>query len=292
MEAKVLNDTVAWVTTIAETRGRNVQWAIKAVTESASITEDEALKKNVIDIVADDEADLFAQLNGRQIKLVDGTVTLKTSDVAIVDLPMSWRQNLLSILINPNIAYILMMIGFYGLLFEVTHPGAWFPGIAGAISLILAFYAFHTIPTNFAGLALIGLAILLFLAEAFVPSFGLLTVGGVIAMLLGSLFLIDSPYELMQISISVILPVVGTTAIIAVVLASLAVRSQRQRATTGTSSLVGKQAEVMAAIAPDGKVFVDGELWNAEADQAIEVGEVVEILSVAGMLLKVKTIKS
>ena len=291
MEEKILNDTVAWVTSIAEKRGRNAEWAVKAVTESASITADEALSEGVIDLIAKDVDDLLAQINGRVVTLPNGDKTLQTASVTLIDRPMSGRQNLLSVLINPNIAYILMMIGFYGLLFEVTHPGAWFPGIAGVISLILAFYAFNTIPTNFAGLALIIVALALFIAEAFVPSFGLLTVGGVVSMLLGSIFLIDSPFELMQVSYAVIFPVVAATAFIAVFLVTLAVRSQRTRTSTGLESMVGQIAVAKTDIQPQGKVFIVGELWNATSDEPITAGDEVEIISGEGMLLKVKKAK-
>ncbi len=291
MEAKVLNDTIAWVTAIANERGRNADWAMKAVRESASITEREALEKNVVDVVAEDIPNLLSQIDGRTVKLGSEEQVLVVKGADIVKKPMSKRQELLSILINPNIAYLLMMLGFYGLLFEITHPGSWIPGIAGLICLILAFYSFQTIPTNYAGFALIAIAIGLFVAEAFVPSFGLLTVGGIICMVLGSLFLIDSPFELMQISFAVIIPIVLATAFVAVFLVSLAAKAAVQKHSTGLESFIGDLATAETDLDPNGKVFIDGEIWYAHCDQPVEKGEKVKIEAVDGMNLKVTKVK-
>lgn len=291
MEEKILNDTVAWVKAIAKERGRNVDWAVKAVTESISVPETEALEKKVIDFVAEDVASLLKAADGKTVKLPQGEVTLRTATARVVDKPLNLRQQILNILINPNIAYILMMLGFYGLLFEITHPGTWVPGVAGVVCLILALYAFHTIPTNYAGLALILLALTLFIAEAFVPSFGLLTVGGIAAMVLGSLFLVDTPHQFMRISLTVIIPVVVATAGLSVFLVTLAVRAHRQQSGTGLSAYVGRAAEAVDPIFQTGKIFIDGEYWDAYSDEMIAAGEKVIILAVAsGMKFKVKKV--
>ncbi len=290
MSEKVLNDTIAWVTAMTEKRGRNVDWAVRAVRESVSAPESEAVRKGVVDLVANNVEELLVKIDGRTVELPSGKRILKTAGATVIDQPLSARQQLLNILINPNIAYILMMIGFYGLLFEITHPGSWIPGIAGAICLILAMYAFHTIPTNYAGLGLIVLAVTLFIAEAFVPSYGLLTLGGVVCMSLGSLFLIDSPHEFMQVSLTVIVPIVAATAFLAIFLVSLAVRAQRQTTATGLEGMIGLQAIANDPIAPTGKIFVNGEYWDVSADESVATGETVEIVATKGMKLKVKKV--
>ncbi len=288
MADKILNDTVAWVSTIAKTRGRNVDWAVRAVKESISSREDEALQLGVIDVVARDLETLLAEVEGRKISLADDRqVTLSFKPFRLKRQGMTLRQQILNVLINPNIAYILMILGFYGLLFEITHPGAWFPGIAGMVCLILAFYAFHTLPTNYAGLALIILAIILFIAEVKVTSYGLLTVGGVICMLLGSLFLVDSTAEFMQISLKLILPVVASTAAIFFFLVSLAVRAHRQKSAVGPEGMIGTVGEVTV----EGKVIVEGEIWDALSEERLKKGEKVQVVAVeGGMRLKVKKV--
>lgn len=297
MSEKIMNDTVAWVGTIARTRGRNADWAVKAVTESISSREDEAVRLGVVDFVARDLKELLQKAEGKKIRLPsegggEQEITLHLGSFPFVRAGMTLRQRILNVLINPNIAYILMILGFYGLLFEITHPGVWFPGVAGLVCLILAFYAFHTLPTNYAGLALILLAISLFVAEVKVTSYGLLSLVGVICMFLGSLFLVNSTAEFMQISLRVILPVVLSTALIFFFLVTLAVKAQRRRAVSGSEGLIGVIGDVFAPL-PDGKVMVGGELWDATVDPGeglISKGEKVRIVSVEGMKLKVKKI--
>jgi membrane-bound serine protease (ClpP class) len=288
MSEKIVNDTVAWVSAIAKTRGRNVDWAVRAVKESISSREDEALRFGVVDFVAKDLEDLLKQAEGKRVTVgTDREVVLRLAGLPVARVGMTMRQKILNVLINPNIAYILMILGFYGLLFEITHPGVWFPGVAGLVCLILAFYAFHTLPTNYAGLALIFLAIALFIAEVKVTSYGLLSLAGVICMLLGSLFLVDSTAAFMQISLTIIIPVVLSTAAIFVFLISLAVRAHRQKGVTGVEGLIGASGEVTVAL-PNGKVMVEGEIWDATADRPVKKGEKVRIVSVEGMKLTVK----
>ena len=285
MSEKILNDTVAWVSTIAKSRGRNVDWAVRAVKESISDGETEALRQGVVDLVAKDLDDLLKKIDGRLVTLPSGKkVTLQTAPIGIERVPMGFRQKILDILINPNIAYLLMMLGFYGLLFEITHPGVWFPGVAGLICIILAFYAFHTLPTNYAGVALIFLSIALFVAESFVPSYGLLTIVAVICMLLGSLFLVDSRAEFMQISLKVIIPVVVATGLLFSFLVGLALKMRRQKSPLGLEGLIGTVGEVGSG----GRLQIGGELWEIEAEEPLFPGQVVKVISVSGLKLKVK----
>ncbi|MFB3920009.1 MAG: nodulation protein NfeD [Candidatus Velamenicoccus archaeovorus] len=267
MEDKVLNDTVAWVETIAKNRKRNVEWAKEAVLKSVSATEKEAMDKGIIDFIAADTNDLLKKLDGRQIVIADNkTVILNTKNALLHRTNLTTRQNILNTLINPNIAYILMMIGFLGLFIEITHPGVIFPGVAGVISLVMAFYAFAILPVNFAGFLLIGLAIILFIAEALTPAtFGLLTLAGIVSMLLGSLMLIDSSFSGLTISLNIILPLVLAVAAIAIFLVTNVVRAHRRKIMTGAESLPGTEGKAGTDMAPDaeGQVFVNGEIWSA-----------------------------
>jgi len=288
MTDKVTNDTVAWVRSIAQARNRNMDWAERSVRESISSSSEEALEANVIDFVAPGLTNLLSQLNGRAISRLEGRV-LNTQNAQIRAHPLTGRQRLLLVLTNPNVAYLLMMFGFYGLLFEITHPGIGFPGIAGLISLILALFAFQTLPTNYAGIALIALAVLLFIAETQVTSFGLLTLGGLVSMFLGSLMLIDSPYDFMQVSIWVILPMIVTTALITVALLTLVVRAHRRKAVTGRAGLLGEQAVARETFGPGkGRVDLHGEIWNAVTSEKIQKGETVEVTEVDHLTVTVK----
>lgn len=288
LSQKIMSDTVAWVTAIAENRKRNVDWAKKAVTESISVAEKEALKAGIIDFIAEDTQDLLNKLNGRKVLVKDRDITLKTTDVPLKEIEMTFRQRFLNIISDPTLAYILMILGFYGLLFEFTHPGIGFPGIAGTISIILGFYGLHTLPTNYAGLALIILGIILFIAETQVTSFGLLTLGGITCMFLGSVILIDSPYEFMRISIKVILPLVLATAGITVFLTSIVLKAHLKKVAVGKEGLIGETAEVLEDISGTGKVFVHGEIWQAKSNELIKKGEEVEVIGFDQMKLLVK----
>lgn len=288
LDDKLMADTVAWMKNIAAARTRNVEWAVAAVEQSRSSTAEEALGLKVIDLIAESQTALLAQLDGRRVTVGDAKWTLATKDAVVTLKVMTARQQLLQVLANPNIAYILMMLGLYGLLFEITHPGGWVPGVTGAICLILAFYALHQLPTNYAGLAFIVLAILLFLAEVKVTSYGLLTVAGLACLVFGSLILIDSSAEFLQISLSVIVPVVAATALVAILLGTLAVRSMRSRVSVGIESMIGRTAVVDRPLAPHGTVTIDGEIWNAIAAAPVALGEQVEIVAVEGMQLKVR----
>ena len=283
MQDKILNDTLAWVATIAKSRDRNVEWARKAVRESVSATEKEALELNVIDIVAADRDDLLAKMDGRTVTVLEKPVTLHTKGARLVTIPMTRRQDILSTVIHPNIAYIFMLLGMIGLFIEITHPGSIFPGVAGVICLIVAFYAFAVLPVNYAGFLLIALAIILFIAEALTPAtFGLLTLGGAVCMVLGSLMLIDSPLLGLKVSLSVILPFVVAVTGIVLFLVSRVVKAHRTKAKTGPEALIGETGTARTDIAPEGQAFVNGELWTAlsQDGKKIKKGEKVKVVGI------------
>ena len=283
-----MNDLAAFARGIAEKRGRNAQWAEEAVRKAVSATETEALKLKVIDLIAPDIPSLVSAIDGRTVDLIIGKKTLKTAGAEVKTMKMGFRDKLLGIISNPNIAYILMILGFYGLYFELSNPGAIFPGVAGAICLILAFYALQTLPINYAGLMLIILAIALFIAEAFITSHGVLGIGGTIAMLMGSIMLIDSPAPVLQISWAVIIPAVAMSAILFIITVTVAIRVYREKPTTGKEGLIGMVATAKTDILAEGQVFMRGEYWNAWSDEPIQKGEQVIIIAVEGLKVKVR----
>jgi membrane-bound serine protease (ClpP class) len=291
MTDKIVNDTVSYIKTIAKTRGKNVDWAEKAVRKSVSITEEEALKENVIDMISPDLPDLLSRLDGKVIRFDGVSRTLLTKGVTPKRVQMSWRYRLLDTISNPTIAYILLMLGIYGIFFELSNPGAILPGVVGGIFLILAFYALQMLPINFAGLALILFAIILFIAEVKVVSHGLLAVGGVISLLLGSLMLIETPAEYMRISLSVIVPAVLVSAAFFTFAVTKAVKARLTKPTTGSEGLIGETGTASTPIAPEGKVSVHGEFWNASSDQKIDAGEKVQVIGMTNLKLKVKKIE-
>ena len=290
MSEKIVNDTVSYVKTIAKTRGKNVDWAEKAVRKSVSITEEEALKLNVIDMISPNLQDLLTKIDGRVVKFNGVTRTLLTKGVQPQFMRMSWRYRLLDTISNPSIAYILLMLGIYGIFFELSTPGAILPGVVGGIFLILAFYALQMLPINFAGLALILFAIILFIAEIKVVSHGLLSVGGVISLFLGSLMLIENPTEYMRISLSVIIPAVLVSAAFFTFAVTKAIKARLTKPTTGMEGLIGEIGTVSTPIALEGKVAIHGEFWNAISDQRIEAGEKAQVIGVVNLKLKVKKI--
>jgi len=288
MGEKIENFTASFSETIAQRRGRNTEWAIQAVRKSVSITESEALKKNVIDIVARDIDDLLKQAHGRKVDVEGRFEPLKLERVRIVRHEMSLKQTILNALADPNIAYLLMMAGILGLYMEFSHPGVIFPGVAGAICLLLALTAFHVLPINYAGLALILLGIALLIGEAFAPSFGVLGIGGMIALALGSFFLFDTESSDLAVDRSIIITTVATLGAVVLAVSYLVFRAQKAKPALGYEGLVGEIGEVRARLSPMGKVFVHGEYWNAESDTEIEVGEKVEVIGSRGMVLKVR----
>ena len=288
MSEKLINDTVAWITTIARSRGRNETWAAKAVTESFSVTETEAVKERIVDLLAPDLSALLTAMEGRRIELQGTLVELRTANADIVRMPMSTRQEFLAVITNPNIAYLLMLFGTLGLIFEFTHPGIGLPGIAGLICLLLALYAFQTLPVNYAAIALIVLGLGLLIAEIKIVSHGLLAIGGVIALTLGSLMLFESPDPNLRVSLNVIVPAVATLGAIIVFVLQQALRAQAQPVTTGAQGLLGEIGVAATAIEADGKLFVHGELWNASSRTRIAKGEKARIVHVDGLELLVE----
>ncbi len=292
LSSKILNDTVAFIRALAKKRNRNVDWAVESVTKSSSITEAEALEKGVIEIIAKDDQDLLKKIHDQKIIVQDKEMILQTQNATIKKISMDARQKFFNTLANPNIAYLFMILGLYGLLYEITHPGFGLPGILGSVFLILAFFSLQTLPTNYAGLALIGLAVAFFLTEAFVPGFGLFAISGLICMILGSLLLFDSSFPMMRISLSLILAVSLSTTFLTLFLAKLAMKAYKRKAMGGKEGIIGEKGEAKTQIFPnkEGKVFVHGELWNAFSNEIIQKGENILVVTIEGLTLKVKKI--
>jgi membrane-bound serine protease (ClpP class) len=289
MAKKVENDAAAYARSLAEKKGRNADWAESAVRESTSLTEKDALEKRVIDMVAPSLDDLLARLDGKEIRKGEAAIVLRTKGIRVTRAPMGIRHRILSSLADPNIAYILMMIGIYGIFFELSNPGAVFPGIVGGISLILGFYSLQTLSANYAGFLLIALALILFILEIKIQSYGALTIGGVVALLLGSLMLFRSsvdPY--LRISWGVLLAMVGLSVVFFTTVVTLAVRSQLRRPVTGAEGMIGETGEAKEDFAGDGKVFVQGEWWNARCGVPLRKGDKVVVVGREGMTLLVK----
>ena len=290
MSEKVENDAVAYIQSIATKRKRNLEWAEKAVRESVSIKADEALKINVIDLVSPNLDDLLQKLDGREVDIDGKKVILATKGATVRELKMTLREKILATLTDPNIAYILMMLGVAGLYFELAHPGSIFPGVIGAICLILAFYSFQVLSVNYAGILFIVLAIVLFLAEIKVASYGLLSIGGTICLLLGSLMLFDSTSPYLRPSLAVLLATIAITATFFITIATLAFRAYVRKPASGSEGMIGLVGAVVSRIAPNGKVFIHGEYWNAYGEEVIEEGEGVEVIGIKGLTIKVKKI--
>lgn len=287
-EAKAVNDAVAYIRSLAELRGRNVEWAEKAVREAASISANAALKKNVIDIVASNMDDLLAQMDGRKVEVGDKEIALETKDLAVKHIEPDWRTRLLATITNPNVALILMMIGIYGLIFEFMNPGALIPGTIGAICLLLALYALAVLPVNYAGLGLMVLGLGLMIAEAFAPSFGVLGIGGVAAFVLGAAILVDTEAPGFQISWAVIGAVAVTSMALMLVVARLAFSSIRRQVVTGIEEMTGAQGEVQDWHDGKGHVFAHGERWSAVSHARLSQGQLVRIVGMNGLVLEVE----
>jgi membrane-bound serine protease (ClpP class) len=293
MSEKAVNDAAAYIKSIAVLRGRNAAWAEDAVRKSVSITENDALKNKVIDLVAKDMDALLKAIDGKKVKVLDSERQFSTAGAKIVIEQMGTRQKVLNIIGDPTVAYILMLLGFYGLFFELTNPGAVLPGIIGAISLVLAFYAFQTLPVNYAGVLLIIIGIILFLLEVKVASYGALTAGGIVSITLGSLMLFDSPSPFYRVSLLVILPATIFTALFFVITFRLAYQAHKRKPVTGSEGLIGLQGAVLSETGPDGgTVRVRGEIWSAWSDVQIAVGERIAVESIKGLKVKVGKINA
>jgi membrane-bound serine protease (ClpP class) len=284
MSEKVVNDMASYGRGIAQDKGKNADWVEKAIRESVSITAEEAVEKKVVDLVAADIDELLKLLDGREIELKQGKVTLKTKDLVKTQYEPGFRDAVLRIISDPNIAYILMMIGLAGLYFELSHPGAIFPGVIGAISLILAFYSFQTLPVNYAGLLLIALAVIFFIAEIKVASYGILSLGGIVSLTLGSIML----FEDVGVSLRLMAPTIVLIGGFFVIVSTLAFRAYRSKPQSGVEGLIGEVGIVQKPIDPEGLVFVHGEYWRAVSSEKLEPGEMVAVEEVTGLILKVK----
>lgn len=294
MNEKATNDAAAFIRTISEKRSRNIKWAEDAVRKSFSITETEALKEKVVDMIAVSVQDLLEKIHGKEITTPSGNKILSTKNAEIVSIEMNFQQKILDLFSDPNIAYILFMIGLYGIMFELYNPGSIFPGVVGAISLILAFYSMHTLPINYAGLALIILAVILFVAEIKIVSHGLLTIGGIISLILGSIMLIDteSTLEVIEISWQVILVTVIFTTAFFLFAIGFGIKAQLRKPTTGIEGLIGEVGEALSDLNPEGQVRVHGELWNAESlDGQIITGTKIKVSGIENLKLKVRKVQ-
>ncbi|MDD5425521.1 MAG: nodulation protein NfeD [candidate division Zixibacteria bacterium] len=288
MNEKVTNDAVAQIRAAAEKRGRNAEWAEKAVRQSVSITNNEALELKVIDIIAENMDDLLTQLNGRITDIPSGKKTMDLVDARVELVKTTFKHRFLEVITSPDIAFILFSIGGLGIVLELYNPGAIFPGVIGAISLILAFYAFQTLPINYAGVALILLALILFIAEIKIVSHGLLAVGGIISFVLGGLMLVDTVDPGMRISLSLIITMAVLVSLTLLVVVYLVVKAAKRQPFIGEEGLVGKIAEVRKG----GFVYVDGALWKAESSEELTEGSKVTVIAVNKLKLKVKNINT
>jgi len=293
MVEKVTNDAVAYLKALAKERGRNAEWAEQAVRESASVDAETALKLGVSDLIAEDEEDLIEKLDGRRVEVADEEITLHTRGSRTKEVKMTLRERLLLLLTNPNIAYVLLLLGIYGLFFELQNPGMIFPGVVGGICLILGFYSLHVLPVNYAGLALIVLSAILFILEIYITSQGLLTIGGIVALIFGSLILFESDVPYLRVSWEVIMLVVIIIAGFVIFLLTLGVKAQFRRRATGSEGIVGEIGMARTDIKPSGgTIFVHGEFWNAVSDSKIKKGSKVRVIDVKEMILRVEAIDS
>jgi membrane-bound serine protease (ClpP class) len=288
METKAINDAVAYIRSLAELRGRNEQWAEKAVREAASLSASEALKENAIDILANNLNDLFTQADGRSVKVGTQDVTLDTKGVTVQRFEPDWRTQLLATITNPNIALILMLIGIYGLIFEFMNPGTVLPGTIGAICLLVGLYALVLLPVNYAGLALIVLGLGLMVAEAFAPSFGVLGIGGATSFVLGAAILVDSEVPDFQISWAVIGAAAMTSFVLTMVVVRLAIVSHRRRVATGVEEMAGARGEVADWQDGKGHVVTHGERWQAISNTPLSKGQRVRVTGMDGLVLRVE----
>ncbi|MGH8189649.1 MAG: NfeD family protein [Steroidobacteraceae bacterium] len=288
MERKAINDSVAYIRGLAELRGRNADWAESAVRSGASLSASVALEQKVIDLIATDMADLLRQMNGRTVKVSTGEVKLATEDLVIERVETDWRTKLLAVLTNPNVAYLLMLIGVYGLLLEGYNPGAILPGVVGAICLLLALYAFQVLSVNYAGLGLMLLGIALLIGEAFAPSFGVLGLGGIIAFVIGSIILMDTNVPGFEVARTLIGGMALAGALLLLLIVTFFTRSRRRPVVTGEQQLLQESATAISDFDRSGPVRIRGEIWNAVSRTPVKAGEPLRVLKVDGLTLEVE----
>lgn len=290
LHRKMVNDAAAYMRSLADLRSRNAEWAEKAVREAASLSTKEALEEHVIDLMAVDSADLLRQLDGRAVSTAGGEHTLHVADAVVQDVEPNWRDRLLAVVTDPNVAYILMLLGIYGLFFELANPGFVLPGVIGGICLLLALLAFQALPVNVAGLALILLGIGFMIAEAFVPSFGALGLGGVLAFVFGSLMLLHGGGPGYAISLALILGLAATSAAFFILIASMALRARRRPVVSGSEAMIGLTGTAAEDFSGRGNVLVHGESWAASCDRPLIKGQRIRVLRRDGLQLNVEAI--
>lgn len=293
MSEKVTNDAVAFIRSIANKRGRNANWAAEAVRKSVSLSENEALENNVIDLISNNEQELLTAIDGKNVTVTTGTTALRTKNAKVELMEMGWGEKLLNVLSDPNVAYILFLLGIYGLLFELYSPGAIFPGVLGGISIILALYAMHTLPVNYAGLALIVFAIVLFVLEIKIVSHGILALGGIVSLLLGSMMLIRSEQEFAfaRISWVVIISAVAVTTLFFLFIVGMGIQAQRAKPTTGLEGMIGETGHAISELNPLGTVRMHGEIWRAQSPAGIiPEGKKVKVKAIEGLTLIVEPV--
>ncbi len=288
MDEKALNDAIAYIRGLAQMRGRNVEWAEKAVREAASLPAEEAVKQNVADFIAADVADLLKKVHGRTVTLEGKKVRLQTKGLEIVVIEPDWRNRLLAVIADPNVAYILMLLGVYGLFFELWNPGYVLPGVIGGISLLLALYAFQVLPISYAGLGLILLGIAFMVAEAFMPSFGALGIGGAIAFAVGSIILIDTDVEGYTVAWQLVAIVTVLSASFFIGVVALALKARRRRVVSGREEMIGAVGETLEALRGAGRVRVHSEEWQARSDTPIKRGQKIKVIGMDGLVLIVE----
>ncbi|HMK33464.1 MAG TPA: nodulation protein NfeD [Desulfomonilaceae bacterium] len=287
MSDKVLNDITAYMRGIVAKKGRNAEWAEKAIRESVSVSDQEALQLKVVDLIADSIPDLLNKMDGRSIEKENRTITLKTKNAKVEKIPVGWRFKILDVIANPNVAYILMMVGGLGIMMELYHPGAILPGVAGGICLLLSFFALQVLPVNYVGILLIILSVILFILELKIQSMGFLSIGAVISLTLGSIMLFETDEAAMRVSWSVIIPTVASVSAFFIFALGLVVRAWMKKPRTGQQGLVGEIGLALTDLDVEGKVAVHGEYWTARADRRIPKGERVRVTRVDNLCLLV-----
>ena len=287
---KAVQDAAAYLRSLAELHGRNADWAERSVREGASLSAEAALEIGVIDLIAADLDELLKALDGREVRIGDRQVLLDTSDISILERAPNWKTRLLGIISDPNLAYILLLVGIYGLVYEFANPGAVFPGTVGAVSLLLALYAFQLLPINYTGAALILLGLALMIAEAFVPSFGALGVGGAVAFVIGSLILIDTEVPGFGISLPLIIGFALSSALLFFVVIGMALKAHRRPVVSGSEEMVGALGEAVSGFPGPGSIHLHGEIWTAESDRDITPGTPVRVIARHGLTLLVEPV--
>lgn len=288
MEKKSLNDAIAYIRSLAQLRGRNAEWAELAVREAATLTAAEAKEQNVIDLIAATPKDLVAALHGREVQMGDQSLILNTQGATILSGGPDWRNRFLSTITDPNIAYILLMVGIYGLLLEFYSPGIGVAGVTGGVSLLLALFAFHLLPVNFAGVALLLLGAGMLVAEAMMPSFGVIGIGGVVAFVIGSIFLLDTDFQPFRIALPLIAAVTVMSVLFLGVVLGLIWRGRRQPVVSGQEAIIGAEVSALEAFEGKGHVLMDGESWEARSEDHIERGQIAVVTALEGLVLQVR----